>query len=405
MKPTYTYYDRSDLSLEERLLEAVDTPGIIVAVSGPSKSGKTVLCENVIGISSSLLVTGGGVSTEDALWSKIRTKLGIPSSMTSASTAISSREVSGEAKASVGVFVAKGEGAIGGKIGRGEQDQTSILFTAVNGVDLLEKVRDSKKTLVVDDFHYVDRAIQISIVEQFKEAARAGCTIVVVSVTHRSDDVLRANPDLRGRLRNIGVPYWSVEELKKIPELGFSKLNVILSPDVVDRLAAESLSSPQLMQTLCLDFCRYKNIDDQCDTPTAIQVNNDDLERVLRNVATASNCQTAYEILVKGPRVRGTARNSYRFKEGGEGDVYSVVLKAIAMGAPKLTVKYPELKDRVESIINGETPSGSSIVSSLTQMSDESAKLQNEDRVLEWDAEKDTLDFPDPYFMYYLRWK
>jgi hypothetical protein len=27
-----------------------------------------------------------------------------------------------------------------------------------------------------------------------------------------------------------------------------------------------------------------------------------------------------------------------------------------------------------------------------------------EDRVLEWDAEKETLNIPDPYFLYYMRW-
>jgi hypothetical protein len=59
--PKHTYYDRSDLHLEQNLLDAVDTPGIIAAVSGPSKSGKTVLCESVIGLGSMLLVTGGAL--------------------------------------------------------------------------------------------------------------------------------------------------------------------------------------------------------------------------------------------------------------------------------------------------------------------------------------------------------
>jgi hypothetical protein len=27
-----------------------------------------------------------------------------------------------------------------------------------------------------------------------------------------------------------------------------------------------------------------------------------------------------------------------------------------------------------------------------------------EDRVLEWDEEKEFLNFSDPYFLYYLRW-
>jgi len=46
--PEHTYNSREDLRLEWRLLEALETKGIIGSVSGPSKSGKTVLCESVV---------------------------------------------------------------------------------------------------------------------------------------------------------------------------------------------------------------------------------------------------------------------------------------------------------------------------------------------------------------------
>ena len=46
--PTYTYVDRSDLRLEERLNDNLKISKLVVSVSGPSKSGKTVLIKKVI---------------------------------------------------------------------------------------------------------------------------------------------------------------------------------------------------------------------------------------------------------------------------------------------------------------------------------------------------------------------
>ena len=47
--PVHTYVTRSEEDLEERLRQALGTPGEVVSVSGPSKSGKTVLIEKVAG--------------------------------------------------------------------------------------------------------------------------------------------------------------------------------------------------------------------------------------------------------------------------------------------------------------------------------------------------------------------
>jgi hypothetical protein len=41
--PTYTYVERKKLGFEEHLREALSVPNVIISLSGPSKSGKTVL--------------------------------------------------------------------------------------------------------------------------------------------------------------------------------------------------------------------------------------------------------------------------------------------------------------------------------------------------------------------------
>ncbi len=94
-----------------------------------------------------------------------------------------------------------------------------------------------------------------------KAVADANRQIVTVSVSHRSDQTIRANPDLRGRVVTIDIPYWKPEELQFIPKRGFPLLNANPDFKIIERLVTESLSSPQLMQSLCLQLCRDNGLE------------------------------------------------------------------------------------------------------------------------------------------------
>jgi ABC-type protease/lipase transport system fused ATPase/permease subunit len=48
--PTLTYVVREDNRHENTLRESLQTPGQITSIIGPSKSGKTVLVEKVVGL-------------------------------------------------------------------------------------------------------------------------------------------------------------------------------------------------------------------------------------------------------------------------------------------------------------------------------------------------------------------
>jgi hypothetical protein len=60
--PTHTYVKRAEERLEKRLREALETPGEVVSVSGPSKSGKSVLIERVVGRDDLITITGADLS-------------------------------------------------------------------------------------------------------------------------------------------------------------------------------------------------------------------------------------------------------------------------------------------------------------------------------------------------------
>jgi ABC-type uncharacterized transport system YnjBCD ATPase subunit len=59
--PEHTYVQRAEQGLETSLRDSLDTPGQIVSISGPSKSGKTVLVEKVVGKDSLIPITGASI--------------------------------------------------------------------------------------------------------------------------------------------------------------------------------------------------------------------------------------------------------------------------------------------------------------------------------------------------------
>ncbi|HKX17163.1 MAG TPA: hypothetical protein VJT33_04040 [bacterium] len=94
----------------------------------------------------------------------------------------------------------------------------------------------------------------------------------------------------------------------------------------------------------------------------------------------------------------------YKFIDGTTGDVYRCALKAIAADPPRLSLRYGELTDRTAAACVDESPVGSSVTSTCLHMARLAEDRFPAERVIDWDEEKQTLDIPDPYLLFYLRW-
>lgn len=90
--PSVTYYARPSRELEQELQTALATKGFICSIAGPSKCGKTVLCETVI--PKMLLVTGADLKTITKFWEKVRQELVVAKTTTSLSSATDGGESS-----------------------------------------------------------------------------------------------------------------------------------------------------------------------------------------------------------------------------------------------------------------------------------------------------------------------
>ncbi|MBL4722284.1 MAG: hypothetical protein VX935_03725 [Pseudomonadota bacterium] len=401
--PTWTYVDDHLKDKEDQLRDTIEDGSMLVSISGPSKSGKTVFVENVLGRENLIQVTGAGVKTPSDLWLRVFDIIGTPIERSSNTSSTKSGTIGGKVGGEGGILVAKAKGEASASASY-ESGQVELETAAIDFLQLLiRELADTDFVVFIDDFHYIEHSIQSDLAEQIKEAIRQGVKFICASVPYHSDDVIRSNPDLRGRFFSIDFDYWNSDFLKKIAYKGFDKANIVYRNGLVDRLAEEAAGSPQLMQYLCLNACLEKGIRDVPDSPTDLIYEKEFFDEICRRTVASTDYSSIAEKMLDGPKTRGSDRKIYISKFGWQGDVYRFLLKALSVDPPRLNFRYQPLVDRIGSLCDGVSPSGSSITNACFHTANIANDSAN-DNVVEWDGENDVFDIRDPYLLFYLRW-
>jgi hypothetical protein len=399
-QPIHTYVTRDNQKLEKDIEDYIHTDNIVISISGPSKTGKTVLFKKAVNEENIIPVPGSSVESIFDFWSVVFSWIGEPITVVQASETKIEGKLSGtyEGKSSLLVMSAKfgGSGEVGAS--KTKSVQKSEPFNPFTKI--VDEIGKSDFIIFIDDFHYIPKDTQERLAKIIKSLAESGVKVCTASVPHRSDDVVRANPELRGRLATVDVGAWSVSELEVIGKKGFPLLNADIAPAVLRRLASESFGSPQLMQALCLNLCRLKEIRETFSDLKRVEITIPEVENVMEDTSSFANFSSLLSALHNGPKKHGKDRKIFRFTDGSKGDVYRATLLAVASGEPKREFSYDEIMTRVKSVCQDEAPVGSSVQGALVHIHSISSDMSTTP-VLEWD--EDILTITDPYFAFYLR--
>lgn len=375
--PEYTYISRkstvSDLPYEFRLMQAIKVAGFLTSLVGPSKMGKTILCEKVIGFENIVEVSGADFAEDTDFWRLIAAKAGL---------------------------AYEGQFASEKKIEETSDTYTKKETFSLTKDKIIEFYKKENLILVIDDFHYAPETKRMQIAQQLKDAIRRGFKAIVVSLPHRADEAIRQNADLSGRLSLINMEPWKVEDLKEIAKKGFSKLDIKIEDKIAKQIAVESLSSPQLMQYICLNIC------------TILEMKNDQKKQIEQEILkTAYRYTTAnfeygdvVSLMKKGPNTRGKSRNTFQLKTGQLCDLYELIVKSIAENPPIMKLEFEDIKKRIYALISDayKKPTPQAIKESLTKLQELLHGREDIFRVLDW--KEGILYILDPLFLFYLRW-
>ncbi len=400
--PTVSYVGRDDLRLESNLKTYFELPKMVVSISGPSKSGKTVLIKKVLDEDLIIPVIGSGIATPEDLWTRALQWMETPTTITK--TKSSATQLSGGVKGGgeAGIpLVAKGKAEAHADASRTWGDASSGITESAGLTRVIKEISGSQFVIFVDDFHYIKEELREEVGRQIKVAADNGVKIVTASVPHRADDVVRSNPELRGRVAAVDLGYWDQRHLLLIARQGFGALNVDLAPSVERRLCDEAMGSPQLMQTICFCLCQVLSINEPLPEKERVEVTEEALTKALSRTSHFTDFSKMLTSLHSGPKTRGQERKEHQLVDGTSGDVYRAVLLAIRADPIAMSFSYDEIMSRVKAVCSADSPVGSSVTSCLEQMHTLTEGLQPGRPVLAWDG--DNLDITDPYFAFFLR--
>ncbi|AET57996.1 ATP-binding protein [Paenibacillus terrae] len=384
--PTYTYVSRNtpdtSYSYEFRLAQSLKTIGYLTSIIGPSKTGKTVLCEKVIGQDKIVDLTGNDFKHSEDFWVTVAKKVGL--SLESNHT--ERRGIEGE-----------------GTTGLIEKKSTAITESFRSGKDkIIQYFNENNLVLVLDDFHYAPGDMQLEMAYQLKDAIRKQFRTIVISLPHRADDAIRKNPDLSGRLNLINIEPWQLDELSEIATTGFQSLGMNIDLDYAKDIALESLASPQLMQSICLNLAIQLDVDhnrENAQITSKIQ-----LEEAYKMTTINLSYKDVVRKLKAGPNPRGQQRKTYKLVTGEDADIYELLIKAISLNPPEISISIDDMKKRIDELISdgNDKPDKPKVKSAIEQVQSIMQNSESIYQVFEYKDEK--IHILEPHFLFYLRW-
>lgn len=397
--PSYTYQGRTGVHLEASLRNAIKRVRKFVAVAGPTKSGKTVLTRKVVPPSESLWVEGAHISTIEDFWLAVLAGLGVvtPSSVAQSK----SHEDSTEAELNAG-FKPAGIGAET----KLKEASKNILNTTRNGAlqtsvaqSAVAALLKANKVVVIDDFHYIEPAVQTALVRGLKQAVFDGLAVVLILIPHRMHEAATAEMDVDGRTQTILIPDWQDSELFAIAETGARELAIRIHATTIELMVQESFQSPHLMQDFCSLLCAdcevWHTHIGLLKTVGFVKGKEEFFGRFANTISPET-----FRALQRGPE--RTNRLERPLKAGGTCDTYEAVLLALQRLNVMTPVSWGALRQSLQELLVDE-PQQHEVTRVLEKM-DDIAKSREGEPVLDYVKKQRELHLVDPFFRFYVRW-
>jgi hypothetical protein len=201
------------------------------------------LAKQVFPSEDTIWIDGGTVSTEDDFSQVSIEALDLFQATSRESSSGTDSKIGAKGTAGDNFLIAKGSAELASEIGSAQSSSLVTNQTLSSRVAALVGLKKCRIPLVVDDFHYIPREMQGSIVRALKPLIFEGLAVVIIAIPHRRYDALKVEKEMTGRISPIEIQPWSKNELIYIPETGFGLLNYSLADSALDRLASEAIGA------------------------------------------------------------------------------------------------------------------------------------------------------------------
>jgi hypothetical protein len=112
-----------------------------------------------------------------------------------------------------------------------------------------QAILDSRKRLVLEDFHYISESVQQDLAFKLKAMGEYGLFLIIIGVWAKDHLLNYFNGDLDGRITDIHLK-WSISELREVLSLGAHALNIEFSQVITEYLINDASGNVGLLQRL-----------------------------------------------------------------------------------------------------------------------------------------------------------
>ncbi|MCD2443188.1 hypothetical protein LQ757_12970 [Agromyces sp. SYSU K20354] len=368
-----------------------------MVISGPSKSGKTVLVEHMLPRKFAVWISGNRLKTIEDVWSAIVDQL---DAYTEVSTTESEgSEVGVEASVMIGIpdFM---QAKLGVRPAFDKSATISGRHLRSAASTVLEYLAHTPVPIVLDDFHYIeDEDLRKEVTLVVKELILK-THVVLIAVPHVAFDPVRDSPDMNGRVWGVKVEPWEVGELAEIATDGFRVLNLLDDGGKLGgKLAEASLGAPFIMQQLCQDLVWANGTYKSRESTQPLSAPGS-WPTFFRTVADR-HIPGIFEKLRQGPPTRGQERVSRLLKDGRKTDSYGAILLGIKALSPKLEYHYSVLANELENYFI-DVPKNQPLTSALGHMAEIARKGRGTSDAA-FAYKDDRVNVADPFLAFYLQ--
>lgn len=399
--PSYTYINRQEkhgTTYETKLKRALQKVGSLIAISGGSKTGKTVLYRKVVPEDKLVELSGAQINSVEDFWQQIAENLRIPDELSMAYSAQKGkgRKATADGKSSIlSMLTASITGELKISSSQGESITQKVMR---NNTLVLKNLIAGDFVLVIDDFHYINPEIQLYLSRILKAELFNGLKVILLTLPHRADDAIKRNPDLIGRTVFINLLPWTKEELEQIAHKGFDLLQIPVPNEQIADIVRESALSPQLMQENCYNLAiRIKEDGEKISMNTVRRAFGDTVEAYQHY---KENVQRMWE----GPAKGRSRRKEYTLKNNHHCDTYGLFLLSLSIDPPVLKLASSEIHERMTEILQEgeEAPNGMNLANVVKHSEGIIKASVPALDTLEW--QDGNLYILDPFLLFYLRW-
>lgn len=262
-KQVLSYIVRPDV--DDKFTEALKSDKQIV-VYGASKQGKTALVSKYLPYGDNLPVSVTPRTEIIDIYSSILRQLNITIKTALVDT------VSQEAQLTVGARVKAiiplfGSGEVKADTGIKENTGDSTTYEEIpfnlslpqDVAEILKKI-GSNKTIIIENFHYLDEEKQKQLAFDLRTFQELGIRFVILGVWREKNRLAQYNGDLLDRVLEIPVEPWTEDEFKEVAETGAKALKIQFNEGIIEMCAEASFSSIGVFQELLKELCIMSNI-------------------------------------------------------------------------------------------------------------------------------------------------